>query len=291
MKFKLPKRQTTGSVVCFSCQQIEPFDQEKCSHCGQPYPGLWGYSRPLRRLGNDFGFVKIVAIGCIALYIITLLFNIPGIRSESALRLLAPSSSSLAIFGSSGSIPLFEWGRWWTVLSSGWLHGDLWHLCFNLVWISFLSPMVAKGYGAGRLINIYTFTTITSSLLTSLIAQYWLTLPEALRGASFTVGASGGVFGLLGALVIYGQRAGQQQVLQQALTLSVISFVFSAFIGKVDNWGHLGGFVGGYLIGLTPWFNPKQPQRLYHLGIAIAAWVMTLLSIILSPVHGLLFLQ
>lgn len=291
MKFKLPKRQTTGSVVCFSCQKLVSIDQEHCPQCGQSNPGLWGYARPIRRVGADFGFIKIVSVGCIALYLIALLFDLPGVRSEGAMRILAPSSYSLAIFGSTGSIPIFEWGRWWTVLSSGWLHGDLWHLCFNLVWLNFLSPMVAGGYGAGRLVSIYTFTTITSSVVTSFVAQYWTSLPVSFSGASFSVGASGGVFGLLGALVIYGQRSGNRQVLQQVLILSVISFVLSAFLGRVDNWGHLGGFIGGYMIGLTPWFNPNQPQRLYHLGIAIGALVLTLISIILSPIHGLFALQ
>ncbi|WP_299414743.1 rhomboid family intramembrane serine protease [Acaryochloris sp. IP29b_bin.148] len=285
----MPKRQTTGSVVCFSCQKLVSIDQEKCPFCGQPHPGLWGYARPIRRLGADFGFIKIVSVGCIILYAITLLFDLPGVRSQGVMRLLAPSSYSLAIFGSTGSIPLFEWGRWWTVIGSGWLHGDLWHLCFNLVWLSFLSPMVAGGYGAGRLVSIYTVTTVTSSLVTSFVAQYWPSLPASFSGASFSVGASGGVFGLLGALVIYGQRSGRQQVLQQALILSIVSFVLSAFLGRVDNWGHLGGFIGGYLIGLMPGFNPNQPQRLYHLGIAVGALGVTLICVILSPIHGLLF--
>lgn len=291
MPFKFPQRQTTGSVVCFSCQKLVSIDQHKCPLCGQANPGLWGYARPIRRLGADFGFIKIVMIGCTLLYLITLLFDLPGVRSEGAMRLLMPSSYSLAIFGSTGSIPLFQWGRWWTVLSSGWLHGDLWHLGFNMAWLSYLSPTVAKGYGAGRLVSIYTLTTITSSLLTSFVAQFWTTLPASVSGSFFSVGASGGVFGLLGALIIYGQRSGQRQILQQALVLSIASFVLSAFVGRVDHWGHLGGWIGGYGLGLTPWFNPNQPQQLYHLGIAFGALGVTLISLILSPIHGFLALS
>lgn len=288
MAFKLPKRQTSGSVVCFSCQKLVSIEQKECPQCGQANPSLWGFARPISRLGANFGFIKIVIIGCTLLYLITLLFDLPGVQSAGVMNLLMPSSYSLLIFGSTGSVPIFEWGRWWTVLSSGWLHGGLWHLGFNMAWLNYLSPMVAKGYGAGRLVSIYTFTTITSSLLTSFVAQYWTSLPASFSGSNFSVGASGGVFGLLGALVIYGQRANQRQVLQQALTLTIISFVLSAFVGRVDNWGHLGGFMGGYLIGLMPGFNPNQPQRLYHLGIAAGALAVTFVSIILSPIHALL---
>lgn len=287
MKFKLPKRQTQGSVVCFSCQQLVDLKQPACPQCGQPHPGLWGYARPLRRLGPDFGFTKGVVVGCTLVYIVTLLFDLPGVQTEGAMQILMPSSKSLAIFGSSGSVPLFAWGRWWTVLSSGWLHGHLWHLGFNMAWLSYLAPRVGKGFGAGRLVSIYTFTTMTSSLLTSVVAQYGTTLPDVLRGANFSVGASGGVFGLLGALVIYGQRSGQGQVWRQALLLSVVSFVLSAFMGRVDNWGHLGGFIGGYLIGLTPWFNPNRPQGLYHFGLAMGAIGITGISLLLSPIHAL----
>ena len=288
MRLKLPQRQTQGSVVCFSCQKLVSIDQKKCSHCGQSNPGLWGYARPLRRLGADFGFMKIVIAGCVAIFLATLLFDIPGIRNEGSMKVLIPSSMSLAIFGSTGSVPVFAWGRWWTVLSSGWLHGDLWHLCFNLAWLNYLSPMVTTGYGAGRLVSIYTFTTITSSVLTSCIAQYWTSLPAAFSGASYSVGASGGVFGLLGALVIYGQRSRNSSILQRALLLTLVSGVLSAFVGRVDHWGHIGGFLGGYLLGLTPWFNPNKPQRLYHLGVAFGALGLTACSVAASIGHGLL---
>lgn len=288
MRLKLPQRQTQGSVVCFSCQKLVSIDQKKCSHCGQSNPGLWGYARPLRRLGADFGFMKIVIAGCVAIFLATLLFDIPGIRNEGSMKVLIPSSTSLAIFGSTGSVPVFTWGRWWTVLSSGWLHGDLWHLCFNLAWLNYLSPMVTTGYGAGRLVSIYTFTTITSSVLTSYVAQYWTSLPAAFSGASYSVGASGGVFGLLGALVIYGQRSRNSSILQRALLLTLVSGVLSAFVGRVDHWGHIGGFLGGYLLGLTPWFNPNKPQRLYHLGVAFGALGLTACSVAASIGHGLL---
>jgi rhomboid protease GluP len=118
-----------------------------------------------------------------------------------------------------------------------------------------------------------------------------LTLPAFFQGARFSVGASGGVFGLLGALLLYGQLSGHQHILRQLLTLVVITFVLSAFVGNVDNWGHLGGVMGGYLIGWTPWFNPNQPQRLYHLGIAAGALVLMAISMIVSPLHGLSLMQ
>ena len=154
------KRQTTGSIVCPSCGQLISVTNTRCPHCGRKNPSLWGYSKAFRKLGQDLGFKKIVIWGCISLYLITLLFDIPGIQSNGVRNLLSPSPSSLFVFGSTGAIPIFVYGRWWSIFTSGWLHGSLIHIAFNLVWLKELMPVVGKAYGAGRLIIIYTVDSI-----------------------------------------------------------------------------------------------------------------------------------
>ena len=281
------KRQTSGSVVCFSCRKILSVELETCPHWGQNNPSLWGYARSIQRLGSDFGFLAIVTWGCIFLYVLTLLSDVSGIRNADVFSLLSPSVPSLVLFGASGSIPVFELGRWWTVLTAGWLHGNLLHIAFNLVWIRHLMPAVAQGYGAGRLALIYIFSTFTASLL-SASAKQFLNLPTLLQGASISVGASGAVFGLLGALVSYGQLTHREGVKQQAFGYAVVLFFFGFVMANVDNWGHLGGFLGGYFITQMPWLHPQRSQRLYHLALALIGLLLTALSVIASVVHGVL---
>lgn len=280
----LPKRQTSGAVVCFSCQNLVSANSETCPHCGQGNPSLWGYARSIRRLGADFGFLQIVTWGCIGLYLAALLIDLQGITSMGLLRLLSPSAFSLWILGATGSIPLFEDGRWWTVLSAGWLHGGLLHIAFNLIWIRYLMPAVAQAYGAGRLVSLYVLSAVTGALFTSMAAEFLPFLPPILQGAGLSIGASGAVFGLLGALVSYGQWSGRQWVLNQALGYAAITFVLGFMMSNVDNWGHLGGFLGGYGLTQLPWFNPTRPQRLVDLGIAIVALLLTVGSIVASVV-------
>lgn len=281
------KRQTKGSVVCPGCHRLVGVSEEKCFYCGRPSPGMWGYTSILRRLGQDLGFVQIVIGGCVALYIATLLIYPAGIRGGGLMSFLAPSQASLFLFGASGSMPLFEYGRWWTVLSAAWLHGGLLHLLFNMMWVRSLAPVTADTYGIGRTVIIYTVTSMTGFLLSSWMGMFQ-SLPWPLRGAELTIGASAPIFGLLGALVYSGRRGVGTALGQQALRFAVILGVFGLIMPGIDNWAHLGGFAGGYF--LARWLDPMQPERTDHQIAALACVGLTILSVVVSILHGLQFM-
>ncbi|NET55235.1 MAG: rhomboid family intramembrane serine protease [Symploca sp. SIO2E6] len=289
--FKLLQRQTSGSIVCPSCGQLVQVQEPVCPQCGRRNPGIWGFARALRSRGYDYGFVSLVTWGCIGVYLATLLVDPGGIRSSGALNLLSPSGRSLLLFGATGSIPVFELGRFWTVLSCAWLHGGLLHIAFNLAWINEVGPFVAKLYGASRLVLIYTVAAMTGSVLTSIAGQYFNELPAILHGASLSIGASGGIFGLFGALVAYGQITSDSTMGQKYWRYAMILFLIGFILPAVDNWGHLGGFLGGYVISRMPWLNPKTPESHRQLLVAIACIILTLLSILASIGHGILLLK
>jgi len=278
------KRQRTGSVICASCGKLVGVQDETCWNCGGRNPGLWGFGPFLRRIGNDLGFISIVMWGCGALYIATLLVDPRGIQM-SGMSILAPSLRALFFFGASGAVPVFGYGRWWTVLSAAWLHGNILHIAFNLMWVRQLAPDVSELYGGGRLVVIYTVTSITGFLLSSWAGYAFGTMPFFfLRGASFTLGASAPIFGLLGALVVYGRRGGSSHISGQAMTYAVIMFVFGFVMPGIDNYAHLGGFLGGYAAGHL--LDPMRPERLNHMIAALICMVLTALSIIASLLQG-----
>ena len=152
------KRQTTGSVVCSSCGSLVGVRDEKCYNCGRRNPGLWGFAPLLRSLGNDLGFVPLVIWGCGALYVISLLLSGSAHAAWAAASsaFSRPSSGVLFLLGASGGLPVFGFGRWWTILSASWLHGSLLHIIFNMMWVRDLGPVVADMFGAGRMVIIYT---------------------------------------------------------------------------------------------------------------------------------------
>ena len=219
---KMFERQKSGSVLCSSCGKLVGVNDETCFNCGRSNPSMWGFGGAIRALGRDMGFVRLVIIGSVFLYIATLAVDPSGIRMGGFMSMLSPSQPALFILGASGQYPVFELGRWWTVLSAGWLHGGLIHIGFNMYWVQSLAPAVAEYYGAGRMIIIYTVACITGFVFSSvamLIYPYipfgWLLSYVGLAGAQLTIGASASVFGLLGALWYYGRRTGSTALAQQ----------------------------------------------------------------------------
>jgi rhomboid protease GluP len=279
------KRQTTGSVVCISCGYLVGVNDDVCYHCGRRNPGLWGFAPAVRRLGNDVGFVPFVTGTCIVMYGLSLLLSGSNILVVGGLMdFLAPNQQSLFLLGASGAWPVFIFGRWWTVLSASWLHGGLLHILFNMMWVRQLAPAVAELYGPGRMVIIYTVAGAVGFALSSIAGAYLSFLPF-LQGAQFTVGASAAIFGLLGALVYYGRRTGSNVVHSQALYYAVTLFVFGLIMRGVDNYAHAGGFIGGFVASRL--LDPLKPERINHLFLALVCLAVSILSIIVSVIHGL----
>ncbi len=277
-------RQKTGSVVCASCGSLVGVNDDRCYTCGRRNPGLWGFGPVLRRFGNDLGFLSLVIYGCAVLYTATVIVALAvgeSIMGGSLFGLLGPGTRTLFLFGASGGVPVFLYGRWWTILSAGWLHGGALHILFNIMWIRQLGPAVAEMFGAARMIIIYTIAGACGFLLSSFAGTYLPALPF-LHGAQFTVGASAPIFGLLGALVHYGRRGGSSLVLAEASRYAITLFVVGLIMPGVDNFAHAGGFAGGYLA--SAWLDPLKPERMDHFIGAALCLVATALAILGSIV-------
>lgn len=278
------RRPRTGSTLCPSCGKLVGVNDEVCLNCGRKRPGMWGLTTVLRNLGKDLGFVQAVMVGTAFLYVAMLVVDPGGIRMGGLFSMGGPSSESLLRFGAAGAYPVFVLKRWWTLLSAGWLHAGLLHIGFNLYWIRILAPETAELYGAGRMVIVYTISSITGFLASSAVGYF---LPF-LGGAGFTVGASAPILGLLGALVYYGRRTGSSTVGRQAWYYAIYMLAFGFLMPGVDNWAHLGGFAGGYLGGML--VEPRKPETGNQVALAVVCLILTLTSIaasLVTPVPAL----
>jgi rhomboid protease GluP len=281
------RRQRTGSVICTSCGKLVGVNDPECLNCGRRNPGLYGFSPLLRNLGQNLAFSDFVISGCAALYVAMLLVDPKGIHMNG-MSILGPSVRSLFLFGASGSLPVYAYGRWWTLLSAAWLHANLLHIIFNMMWVRQLAPATTDLYGAARTVIIYTIASIAGFLLSSSAGLIFAFMPLFfLQGARFTVGASAPIFGLLGALVVYGRRGGSSHISNQALTYAVIMFVFGFVMPGIDNYAHLGGFAGGY--AAARYLDPLRPERIDHIIVAVICLAFTAISVLLSLLQGVLF--
>lgn len=260
-----------------------------CLNCGARNPALFGFGPALRRLGGDLALPNFLLVGCGALYVVSLLLSGGAVGSRGGLfGLLAPSERVLFALGSSGAVPVFGYGRWWTVLSAGWLHAGLLHIGFNLMWVRDLAPAVARLYGAGRLLIIYLVSGATGFALSALMGVAGAGLPYFLRGAGFTVGASASLFGLFGALLCYGQRTGQSAMRQTIWRWLLIGVVIG-FLPGIDNWAHGGGLLGGWLTARA--LDPLRNEKPVHVLIGLAGLVATIAAIAASVLTALPLLR
>ena len=273
------KRQTSGSVICTSCGVLVGVNDDKCYNCGRRNPGLWGYAPVLRALGTDLGFVPFVIGTCVVLFVLTLIFSNGIGGGGNPLAMMSPSTPAVIVFGASGAIPVFELGRWWTVLSAGWLHAGILHILMNMMAVRQLAWGVADIFGPGRMVVIYTAGGVVGFTASSLAGEFLGPLPF-IGGGQLTLGASASIAGLIGAILAYGHRSGSGMARSYANYYIVMLLVIGVILPRIDNWAHAGGFAGGYLCARI--FDPLKPERVDHIVMALACIGASLLAIVVS---------
>ena len=237
----------------------------------------------LRNLGVDFPFAQIIVGVCVTLWIITVLMSGGQLGGGGMLSILSPSSNILIVFGASGALPVFAAGRWWTVLSAGWLHAGLLHIAMNMYWVWQMGPSIVELFGPARTVIIYVVGGVTGFALSSFAGAYLPDLPF-LRAAGLTLGASAPVFGLIGAMYHYG-RTMSSSVKQVATSIMLQAIIFGFLVPGIDNYAHLGGFAGGYL--MSSFLDPMTRERGDHMIVAVALLAASALSIVASIVTGM----
>ena len=273
------ERQKTGSVVCPGCGRLVGVQDERCWNCGRARPSLFGFSRALQTLGNEAVFSTVVIGICVVIFVLELLMSPRGINTQLGFGFLAPDLEMGVRFGASGALIVFDYGRWWTILSAGWLHGGLLHIAFNMYWVHQLGPIMARLFGVPRAAIIYLLSSAMGFLVTSAMPVVAPWMPFANRN-SVTLGASAAVFGWLGALICYSRQTGGRMFMRQVMGMAIPLVLFGLLIPGIDNWAHLGGLAGGYLLASR--YGPNTEERPGQVLTALVLLVLSLLAVPLS---------
>jgi len=266
-------RKTTGAILCPSCGRLTNADAPVCLVCGRRNPGMWGFGGPLARLFRSWNFANAVTAACIGLYVVSLVFDPRGaLAPRGPFEIFSPTGRALEALGMTGSVAWLE-GRWWTLLTAIYLHGGVLHILFNVLWIRQLGPEVEKLYGPARLVVIFTVSGAAGFVVSNSI------------GVPFTIGASGAIFGLLGAIVAFGRKRGGvfgQMVLRQYGQWALVLFVLGFFMPGVNNWAHAGGFAGGFASGLLLSLAEHRTETVLDKLLAAAALSLTVAGFFLA---------
>jgi membrane associated rhomboid family serine protease len=198
--------------------------------------------------------------------VVWLLIQLTGGRSSRLIDLLALLPDSTARQLSDGSVVVVRGvddGAWWQLLTSTFTHIDLLHLGVNMLSLYFLGPVLENVLGRARFLALYLVSGLAGSAAVMLLSD-----PHGQ-----TVGASGAIFGLMGALAVVAVKVRGQ--VQTVLMWIGLMLLFTFTVSGISWQGHLGGLVGGALIGAAMVFAPRQHRSLVQ-------WTSTGLVVLVS---------
>ena len=272
-----PKR---NSILCPNCRKLISADESRCPHCGIAKPGSkWKNNMWTRGFRDTDQFIRAIIYVNVGMFVISLLLYPRGASlSLNPFLLLSPSSRSLVLLGATGTIPIDNMNRWWTLLSANYLHGGILHILFNMIAFRQLAPLVIQEFGTYRMFVIYTLGAIIG---------FWVSY---LAGVTLTIGASAAVCSLIGASLFFGKSRGGiygQAIYKQIGAWAVGIFLFGFLVPGINNWAHAGGIFAGIGVAFLLGYNEKKQEGLFHKMLAGGCAVLTAAILMWAVISGI----
>jgi len=192
-------------------------------HNGAPY----SYQPPPRRIRRqaDLPYINYVMIGlCVLVYLGQLI-------SQALL-----GGDLLSVYGAKSNAAILR-GEYWRLITPVWLHGSLLHIAFNMYALVIFGASLERFYGHGRFLLLFLLSGYAGNVISFMMTP------------SNSLGSSTAIFGLLAAqgVFIYQNRAlirNSRSLLINTIAIAAIN-LFLGLSPGIDNWGHLGGLIGG----------------------------------------------
>ncbi len=148
-------------------------------------------------------------------------------------------------------------GEYWRLFTATFLHSGIIHLGFNLIGLLIFGQQMERLFGPARFLAIYILAGLAGS-----VASYAFNI--SVTPNSIGIGASGAVFGIVGALVAFFMSNRNmlgsigRQTLTGLLALAAINLGVGFVMPGIDNFAHIGGLLGGFLLGMaySPIYKP-----------------------------------
>ena len=214
-------------VRCSRCENYICTDCMRSASVGYQCPSCASDSTPVIKGINRNRFIprqkntqvtKFLSISLLVVYVFQFLLGDVLIANFA---LFAPSVTN---------------GQWWLLITAGFLHGSIIHLLFNVYILWILGSQLENIVGKTNFIIIYFGSLLGGSLASYLFSPF----------GSYSIGASGAIFGLMGAMLVVGRKRNLD--ISQITTLVVINVVIGFVLSGIDWRAHLGGLAAGALI-------------------------------------------
>ncbi len=158
------------------------------------------------------------------------------------------SNASLEAHGALVGTDVQLQGQWWRIVTSAFLHGSEIHILFNMLALWQVGTFIELIFGTPRMAAIYAFAMLGSGLAITYFTPF-----------DVTIGASGAIFGLFGALGVAALRLGERgrDILKQTIGIIIINLVLGFTLPGISNAGHIGGLIFGTIAGIALFRTPR----------------------------------
>jgi len=245
--YRHPDRETglscseCGRPICYECMTPAPVGLRCPEHSGKPQ-GFRKATRPVQRAVTGAGSRRVNAVTMALIAI-----NVGVYLAELAAGGNASTGTNNwiyehgALFASGifapGQAPMgLAHGEWWRLLTAAFLHYGPFHLAINMYSLFFAGTLLEQVIGRWRFLLLYLGSGIAGSAGAILLSPN-----------SVTVGASGAIFGILGALFVL-ERRGNITTGGQIAGLIVLNLIFTFAVANISVGGHIGGLIGGVIL-------------------------------------------
>lgn len=229
--YRHPDRETgvscseCGRGICPDCMRFAPVGIRCPDHSGEAQGAKRVVQRVQSQTTRSPGWIAKGLVGVnVGVYLLQLAQGAP----------VSANAGSIFVDGALYG-PAVADGDWWRLITAAFLHYGPIHLAMNMLALWLFGPALESALGASRFVLLYLAAGLAGS------AGVLLLSPEAV-----TVGASGAIYGLFGAILVL-ERQGTYVFGGSVIPLLVINFAFTLFIPGISIGGHFGGFVGGAL--------------------------------------------
>ena len=166
------------------------------------------------------------------------------------------STQTLVDFGAN-YVKLTKSGEFYRIITSAFLHIGILHLILNMYSLSVIGTQIEYFYGKVKYIILYLFSAIMGSLFTVVLSS----------SNTVAAGASGAIFGLLGALLYFGYNYRGyigNSIIGQVIPVILLNLFIGFTTPGIGNAAHIGGLIGGYLISMILGFDKENKASRIH---------------------------
>ena len=181
------------------------------------------------------------------------------------------TNTNLVVFNYAVQRDLIRDGQIYRLLTGTFVHVDLIHIMCNMYALYMIGSMVEGYFGRKKFITIYLISAITGSLLSIAMSS------------GFSIGASGAIFGLLGALLYFGYHYRVyfgSVILGRIIPVIIINLAIGFMVSGIDNFAHIGGLIGGFLISKALGINSKDKKSDKINGIILSVMYIVFLLVL-----------